>query len=1331
MKELNKAKEILLDKEKREKHDQLLIRKRRDGTVPPVDLIVMGDFEGLGQRMKKEFESKVADFLLNTVAKDESVANSALADVRKFLASQVVHPVVQPSQIQRENLLGLCFESDRTHRFPERALLEKVLSEITNYLSKLTVSNVANGDRLCLLTNCKSAASEKFFGKDLWDILRKLELVCYAKHVDRQLCEVCGKDYFPSWSGKLQLRLGLSSKERLPVDKFLPFAVDLSTKCAIPCEFACAGCAAAFRESMANQLALIAPKIMELDPAISLDFFRYYLLNCQRPSEADYIKSSFAPTVVLKYLTQCTPSSPSFRNLCSRVLASHSGTVKKDIVKAVLSWCVKNFDTVLSRVAEPSHLMRLVKNFVHQNFAVDYCIGEIHALEASINVEEEKRELEIERKVDKLRDTTLANNSTRLIELLSLPEYREESILRSAVGQVRNKARGTSESLCRMILEFCWQPLSSCNTSKLAWKGSQPISELVNVNSDLWISLLRICDRVIRGKMFVEPFTWDQLTDGISLEPPRDLTWAKVVEHGDEIVVCGQIVRRDFDMCVAFEGALFKLHKDGKYSCSDVAFGYYNLLTAVSHPDQLLHCLLNAAKWFLLQIENDMGNKKRQGVLGDLVVSAMGQIFAIIFRYSITCAIQVFMSRNAVAILLRLVEVLPFSLDQRWRQSYAELLAKFAQLYCMKARFFPATIAPQVQVAEACILRLHSGEIQNHYNRYMLQQFFNGKCEIPAQDIFYHLLEDAFATMESDSFAESRIDAAYYFLKANNLPYEQIENFMASKTFKVDSEGFFHRTGQLCWPDASGQLGKFSGLRVDMRGGVSKIEILSEPPGKSGNLVCWEDIAAASLIQTPFLQFSLDPVDFLKYPYHPFNNVYVNDKIGEKLGESHKSILAGTPFLDTVWHTDFLLKQFVSGFECSQIAPFDLRPCRSVYEGVPEEMVFQLSRLARRNYKVSHSRFWIQVDSTEVSTSETKDYEEYICGNVKMSVRHSPQYVDPITGELIDAPGDFDNEEERKFCEYFTENYDSISEYYPEFARLKELAKMLQICFRLRHRCGWAFKVSREVSSQISKSRDDLKSQISKKAGNERWRIRSGNYSNEYEALNAVGDAERSALRSVEKQCTEALMELDAITSPFINWMNDCCELLNCEYNQISDLVVPRQTISVLWSPTVQSCVDCKLVYGGVLLQPGKIINCLKSQLQNVVKKVSSIPRLKTIGAAVRPIVSRASSSRIARASSSIISRASSSKIANLRPRTGGSAYLLAADVFCEIIQCCRSNPEPVCFASGSNIQAGGQSGEGGHRGGSGAGYQGSGEGGGGHRGGSGGKPPRKGTYLY
>ncbi|UJR17644.1 hypothetical protein I4U23_004540 [Adineta vaga] len=376
-------------------------------------------------------------------------------------------------------------------------------------------------------------------------------------------------------------------------------------------------------------------------------------------------------------------------------------------------------------------------------------------------------------------------------------------------------------------------------------------------------------------------------------------------------------------------------------------------------------------------------------------------------------------------------------------------------------------------IQEEIISKQSSGFILRLFNRTIHLSEVSPLMNIPislSYDVLYHeLISEDFLIDYLNAMSKNQVQSIYYqyyvlegmwvgWIKdrtLSNALYTSMEILLQSKQwsmFDVQAlfqacivprtlDGWLYRDrmpllltkGEFCFQRADG-------ISVDLKTG--QVQFLFQPAVvPDDGLFDEKDVAEVLRNGLTDTLFSLDQPegDLL---YHPFQQMRYKPQT-----------LLNTRYLATMLHTDYLLKMFSSETEISTKIPFNTRPITDgFFQRLPEHLRAKLrplneNRSIRNNQGFIGHRFWIQPDDTTFETRSARDSTNQFLmrvGNIKLRVRKR-RLVPNERGILVDDDDEnLDDQQspESQFAKAFTENYDEIGTYFPEFLRLKELIKL-------------------------------------------------------------------------------------------------------------------------------------------------------------------------------------------------------------------------------------------------------------------------------------------------
>lgn len=324
------------------------------------------------------------------------------------------------------------------------------------------------------------------------------------------------------------------------------------------------------------------------------------------------------------------------------------------------------------------------------------------------------------------------------------------------------------------------------------------------------------------------------------------------------------------------------------------------------------------------------------------------------------------------------------------------------------------------------------------------------------------LLKDAIALTDASPrpndlgwpLASPRLQAMHSALVELGLSWADVER-MASGFGLVsrDENGWLlDRTTPLA--DGRFDFTAIRGVEIDLTSGKVTVLATRVARGSTAGLVGVGDIADAfaGAWEAPVL--SLDapgevPGAGIPRTHHPFNEVVFTPASLATSGNVSSA-------LATMLHTDYVLKFLTTGAEVSARAPFAIRPSHSddgantLCARLPATLRHALRPVhdrpgaGRKTSGFSAHRFWIVAGDIECSEQRVRDdvARFVFAPEQKMALKKHLLERNAL-GEFVDAVVDSaDDSPEGEFARAFTEHYDAISGYFPEFARLRELSRL-------------------------------------------------------------------------------------------------------------------------------------------------------------------------------------------------------------------------------------------------------------------------------------------------
>ena len=487
----------------------------------------------------------------------------------------------------------------------------------------------------------------------------------------------------------------------------------------------------------------------------------------------------------------------------------------------------------------------------------------------------------------------------------------------------------------------------------------------------------------------------------------------------------------DMKMFIKYELAVKKLFETKKWSPFKVALSYYDLTHACKHPSQLLLTLITSAQWFARQISLPNIDGPLKYWCKKMILKLTNLAAALSFEFGIHPHLQHYVARMVLGLQFYASSKIPYG-----NQDYFKTFGDHLNWLVAAGRLCPVYKMPIVSPAESVIFHLMSQDLYSEYLLKIQHEVAPQMRPMSEAVLRYHIYENHWrkrCQLQDPTGNGLRLTAMTELLRAEEWSWDGVQKLLQWNLVPLDSEGWLVKNHQLLEPVASSGIHQLVGLEINKNDFSIKI-LTRKKTWRSSSLLCWQDIAVGFTIDSPGCFFSLEAVTPQETLYHPFNKQIFRPKE-----------LEASKFLNTLFHTDYLLKQLSTGFEISSYPPFHKRPAHEgLLKGLPTALQKVLLSIPSRGPSLSRvHRFWIQADAMEYDVQENDDSVRWMFGDVDMTVRCKPMFHSQ-DGELHDQDvlGSDPDSPEGQFTADFTTHYDQIGKYFPEFLRLKELCKV-------------------------------------------------------------------------------------------------------------------------------------------------------------------------------------------------------------------------------------------------------------------------------------------------
>lgn len=377
--------------------------------------------------------------------------------------------------------------------------------------------------------------------------------------------------------------------------------------------------------------------------------------------------------------------------------------------------------------------------------------------------------------------------------------------------------------------------------------------------------------------------------------------------------------------------------------------------------------------------------------------------------------------QGAMTRALYLIDVFPFYSSPKSTLDF-ELISIYQLSFLRQLLDDLQTKNPKDQVRSKVLYHAYEDAIRHHYHEENTQSLSMKSIQLKLSTIDTLLEEDKTNTSE--------------MAKMIDFPYIHRGR---------DENGWLEERNELDFPDKAHIpiYKSFDGYEINHNTGEIKLLYKEWKPTDTRHLRLFSEYDIFQMIKMGIDGgfFSLDHRDSYK----------IVDPL--QIARFAPHYLQDTEFLKTLFMTDYLLKMFTAGAEISASPPYLTRSSEQLIQRLPKHLQKILNICVdKKDYSTPRAhRFWITTNEIERKEVIKNNTATIYFGKVNVTInKHLLKY--DAEGNLADAKMDQDDKSpEAEFAREMTSHYDEISEYFPEFRRLKELVKISGAIADLKH----------------------------------------------------------------------------------------------------------------------------------------------------------------------------------------------------------------------------------------------------------------------------------------
>ena len=369
---------------------------------------------------------------------------------------------------------------------------------------------------------------------------------------------------------------------------------------------------------------------------------------------------------------------------------------------------------------------------------------------------------------------------------------------------------------------------------------------------------------------------------------------------------------------------------------------YIDLINGCENIFEVVFCFIHAAAWSLEAMDDKQTSANDKYAYSRLLFKCIENATHLSYMYLDTIT---------KACVFQFLFGLAFYGNRFKIESDNKLVEKLFKFFLFGSTLLPVSNLQLILVSESTILACNARELVDCFAERVLEtsQVFHPMEKFMYKYLKFERSQHSIRTSEVSSSQEDiRVDAMNWFLEKHNIDWTNVVDYIDYPLVERSREGWMLTKNKLGIVSSLGNFAKFNGFTIDTS--TNEITLLLETATNPFIALFfkeeiakfdWSDIATVlcNVEEASPSFFSLDPIDE-KLELHPF----------QKFDYSPKH-LKGSNFLHTLFHTDYLLKQFSMGIEVSCLPPFNQRAFTEIPSHL-KEILKSVDQRGQRHTKV-------------------------------------------------------------------------------------------------------------------------------------------------------------------------------------------------------------------------------------------------------------------------------------------------------------------------------------------------------------------------------------------